>query len=143
MNCKRYLENYQILKAERLNLIEERSLILLDEALPGAIDYAKDRVQTSPDDPMAAMMDRISKRCEYIDKRIEKIDQRMDLIKNQINHVPDADCKRLLWLKYIEDKTWREVAEEIETSDRHVYRLHEKSINLFKDVIVCQYSCMV
>lgn len=53
-------------------------------------------------------------------------------IKKAIKLQEDEDERLLLTLRYIENMTWEEIAEEMNCSTRHVYRLHKIALNNFK-----------
>lgn len=119
MTTKEYLEQYLQWQARKLNLLAERELIVIEEALPSGIDYSADRVQTSPDDGMAKKFIRIQKRTKDIDREVEKITDNMCRIKDELNAVTDAFSCRLLWLRYIEGLKWDKIAQTLCCSEEH------------------------
>lgn len=120
MSAKDDLRMYKVYHARLQNLRSERNLIVEDEALPGGIDYNADRVQTSPSDQMPARVIRILQRCEEIDQRIERIEDKMQQIRDSINAMNDPDCMRLLWLRYVKDRQWCYIADELHVSENYI-----------------------
>jgi len=148
MTIKEYLLQYQAVEAERINLLAERSLTLVEEALPSGIDYSADRVQTSPSDQMLNRIIRIQRRTKYIDKRIEKIENWQNMVKDQINSLDYGVYKRLLFMKYVESKEWNDIAKELgywTDASESIYvrgELHSKALIEFQNYLrKLNYKC--
>lgn len=140
MSNKECLRMYRVYKARLQNLLSEREMIILDEALPGAINYDGDLVQTSPTDQMANRVERIMARCKKIDEQIEWTEQRMQSIRDSINAMDDPDCMRLLWLRYIEGRQWSEIARIMSISEDHARGyLHGSALQKYQKVNTQQH----
>lgn len=135
LTTKEYLEQFASWKAQKIHLLSDRELIVVEEALPPGIDYSADRVQTSPDDGMLKRIMRIEKRTKEIDKKVELLTNKMQKLKQQIDDVPDAISSNILWYRYIELLEWPKVAEKIEYSEDHTKGyLHCKALQDFAKV---------
>lgn len=131
MKPKEYLSRYIRLKSEKSNLLDERSNILIDEAQPQGLDYSSDHVQSSSGDKMFNTHLRIEKRTKEIDERLEIIDLQMNQIIGVINEIEDGTSKRLLYLKYIEGKSWYDIAADLRYDSTYVRgQLHQKALKL-------------
>lgn len=56
-------------------------------------------------------------------------------IRKTIDRVGDATMSQLLSLRYLSYKTWREIAETMHYSPRHITRLHAKALALVDHVL--------
>lgn len=59
------------------------------------------------------------------------------LIASSVEALEDVREKELLRLKYLQDKTWEEVAVEMHYDIRHIFRIHGQAL-LDLNVIECQ-----
>jgi len=71
-----------------------------------------------------------------IEKEINKeIDELIELrkeIEDKINAVDDPKLRELLKCRYLDCKSWEEIAYKNNITWRHVYRLHEKALDEIK-----------
>lgn len=123
--------------SERANLIDEYNNIIKDIALEnGAIQYDRDRVQTSPEnDMMIKIHERIEMRSKYIRRRLEWIDNETTTIKDLINSMKNATYKRLLYLIYIEGRGLESATESVNYSIENKARLHGDALNAFQQIM--------
>ena len=132
MNAKQYLK-----QAYKLNeLIQDKQDRLSDlrsMSVVSAIDYSKDRVQSSSNN--APFENRVIQIVD-LEHDLESDICRLKNLKIQINkaveEVPDVDCSMLLSKRYILMKTWEQISDEMNYSVSQLHRLHEKALNLFK-----------
>lgn len=135
LTAAEYLKQYASWQAQKLHLLSERELIVIEEALPPGIDYSSDKVQSSPDDGMLKKVIRIEKRTKQIDNKVEILTDQMLLIKQQIDDVPDAISSNVLWYRYIELWGWPKVAEKVGYTEDHTKGyLHSKALQDFVKV---------
>lgn len=143
MTAKQYMNQYQLIRAERRNLIALRNNLVAEEAQPGGMDYSADRVQASPSDQMADLIVRIQKKAKNIDSRIAYIDKQMTFMEQEVNKLDDAKAKVLLSMRYIEGFDWVQISLELSElfpkSDEEDYsvdyvkgELHSKSLDKMK-----------
>lgn len=99
----------------------------------GAIDYSKDRVQTSTS-PDAGFTKQVNKIAD-LEEELRKDIDRLKMLKIKLNHaieeVPDVDCSLVLSKRYILMKTWELIAEEMGYSVTQTHRIHNRGIELF------------
>lgn len=133
MNTKQYLKQAYRLN-ERIKDKEDRlNDLKAMYTSTGAIDYSKDRVQTSTsaDAGFTKQVDKIVD----LEKELEKDIQRLTMLKIEINdaieNVPDVDCLLVLSKRYILMKTWEQIGEEMGYSLSQVHRIHNRGIELF------------
>lgn len=100
--------------------------------LPGAIRYDKARVDSSPDDPMIRMIERLEKIETKETAYMEKLTADIELANEIIMSMPTSECKKLLRLRYIDGDRpmhWKDVADEMGYTEDHVRgKLHGKAI---------------
>ena len=88
-----------------------------------------ERVQTSPaGDNIPKTVERIKDYKKKLENTLNSLVVLHDEINGVIEQVSDSDEKLLLRLKYINRKSWQEIADKMGYSERHVNRLHEKAL---------------
>lgn len=94
-----------------------------------AIRYDAVKVQTSPGDPVSKAMEKLyelmGKRKKVQTKMIKAVAEAADLI----DLVCDTKGRLVLHHRYINCMTWRAIAERMGYAERHIYRLHDDSID--------------
>ncbi|MGL5972565.1 MAG: DUF1492 domain-containing protein [Oscillospiraceae bacterium] len=70
---------------------------------------------------------------EELYEDIDSLIKTENLIKQKIDEVEDNQCKLLLTLRYLNYKSWREIKKEMNYSEPHMFRLHDKAFNLIKN----------
>lgn len=94
-----------------------------------AIDYAKDKIQTSN---KASVEDTIIKLCDLEAEITQEIDELIDkkrVAKEEIDKIEDATLRSILTMRYIEMLKWEEIAVQLNYDYRHVLRLHGEALN--------------
>lgn len=94
-----------------------------------AIRYDAVKVQTSPGDPVSKAMEKLyelmGKRKKVQTKMTKAVAEAADLI----DLVCDTKGRLVLHYRYINCMTWRAIAERMGYAERHIYRLHDDSID--------------
>lgn len=130
MTAKEYLQQYKFLdsrikaKCEQLERLRELSTKVSAEQGSGAHSGVSDRVGNI-----------VAKICDAEAEINEMIDILLDLrveIERAIAAVPDETLRQLLELRYINCKTFEQIAVEINYSYMHVCRLHGKALAQIK-----------
>ena len=130
MTAKEYLQQYKLLdsrinaKCEQLERLRELSTKVSAEQGGGAHSGVSDRVGNI-----------VAKICDAEAEINEMIDKLLDLrvkIERAIAAVPDETLRQLLELRYINCKTFEQIAVEINYSYMHVCRLHGKALAQIK-----------
>lgn len=119
----------------------ERSELKLEYSGISGIDYAGDRIQTTPENGMEISGWRLLEQLKRIDKRINTLsDERYKRI-DEIQKLTDANMSIVLQLYYVQEMGHRRIGEYLNYSERHVQRIfaaaHERFYDLFlkKDVV--------
>lgn len=94
--------------------------------LPGAIRYDKDKIQTSPDDPMtkyAARMDDLTRKItelknEYMDAQDEVVD---------LANTLDDPQSVIITLRFISGCDFSEIAKSLHMSERQMFRYYKQA----------------
>lgn len=130
MTAKEYLQQYKLLgsrinaKCEQLERLRELSTKVSAEQGSGAHSGVSDRVGSI-----------VAKICDTEAEINEMIDKLLGLraeIEHTIAAVPDETLRQLLELRYINCKTFEQIAVEINYSYMHVCRLHGKALAQIK-----------
>ncbi|MCM1119357.1 MAG: hypothetical protein NC543_08360 [bacterium] len=134
LSARKYLEQLQ-----EIDICINQELEQLEEMKSGAggvgaIDYSKDRVQTSP---VNAIERRV---CSYVDfeERINAhIDQFVDAKEQIIAEIRGLHHKHyisILFKIYVQYKSIREAAGEMKLSYRYAVEVHKKALKAFEDI---------
>lgn len=122
--------------------LQERIENLRMNMLPKAISYDKDRVQTSPQDPMPDFAAKIDELDRELVGRMKDYENAQDDVQDVIRQVNNADAREVLAKRYLGQKSWRSIERDMYLCDRQIYRIHlaglsavEKILRYGKDVI--------
>lgn len=101
----------------------------------GSLNLNPDRVKkTSPDpDPLAS---KISKYVDMENEINDMIDELIDLkhlVIGQIEKLEDANCMDVLLKRYVDFKTFDQIADEMHYSRRHITNIHGKALQMFNE----------
>ena len=95
--------------------------------LPAAIRYDKDRVQSSPEDPMGKIVSQVmEKEGEIKEAMLEKA-QRIKEISETIGKLDRPEEKTVLTLYFIERKRIKDIADMMDYSTDGVYGIRRKA----------------
>lgn len=92
-----------------------------------------ERVQTTPDhDKIGTAYAKIDEMERNLDSAIDQyVDKKNEIIK-QIDSMEDETLYVILFSRYIEKKTFEQIATELHYSYRQITRLHGKALNEFE-----------
>ena len=133
MTAKEYLNQAYKLN-EQIKDKQERIMQLktLTDSI-GAIDYSKDRVQTSPQ-PYAPYVNQLAN-IDELEKELNDDLLRLCQLQVELNRaidaVEDVDCKLILSKRYLLMKTWEQIADEMGYSLTQTHRIHAKGVEIF------------
>lgn len=137
MTAKEYLQ--EIRKFDRYieqKQIEYDSLYRLRGGA-GAIDYSKDKVQTSPD---GQGFTRISDKLVDLQNEINKAIDRFCQIKHdrieQIQQLSKVEYSEILFKRYVEYKSLERIAWEMNYSYIYTCQLHGGALNEFEEMFL-------
>lgn len=115
---------------------KQERIAYLDELMKSlqAIDYAKDKVQTSQqaDAPFVNQIAKIDELKEEINQSLAKLCDLQFEISHAIDTVEDVTCRLFLSKRYLLMKTMDEVAEEMGYSTSHIYKIQKVALENFK-----------
>ena len=117
---KKYLESYKFLDFHINALLEEKQM-WYERALKIERIY-----------PSAECLRKVISLEEEIDYNIDCLVDLRRNIYRIINKIEDETCKKILILKYINFKTFEEIAYQIGYCEKQISRLHKKAISLLK-----------
>lgn len=131
MSAKEVLESIQ-LNRERIEHLCQRQQSLNDYGMR-AIDYAKPKIQSSPDSSIVETMafrnlEKQQKLENEINKLALKIDDTLQLIDDFTNN---GNYSKLLFLKYSEGKTMKEISFIMEYDYKYLCMMHKHALAEF------------
>ena len=133
ISAKQYLQQVRILDEHIMKDIEQLEAMRSNATGQGAIRYDKDRVQSSPQDRLCSDVCDIVTFNEEIN---EKIDRFVDLKEHVIDQIKTLDAEQIqrdvLMKTYIEYKSNRQVASEIQKSGSHTFAIKAKALKNFE-----------
>jgi len=125
---KNYLKRYKHAVAKIKALDEELQNINLD-ALPGGIDYAKDKVQTTPSaDQMVNYAIRVEEILNKIHSERVKAVNACTEILYAIDTIENDTYQTILHRRYILLQTFEEIADSMGYSVQWVYLMHGEAL---------------
>jgi DNA-directed RNA polymerase specialized sigma subunit len=134
MTAKVYLEKLHSLdikinqKLEELNALKHRSVSI-------SVNTDTERVQTSGSgDKIGNIVSQIVDLDEEINREIDSFYERKHVVINQIQALDDANYIQVLFKKYIQFKSNKEVAQEMQFSAAYVSEVHKTALTAFESV---------
>ena len=94
------------------------------------LDYAKDRVQSSPtgDARIVNSINKVIRLESRLKEEIARLSEFTEDALSIILQLPNQRLRAVLIYKYIDFFSFREIAEKLDISERHVYSLHAEAI---------------
>lgn len=141
MTAKEYLQQLDTLRdeIESTNLALEK--IFTEASGIKAIVYDKDKVQVSPDNHSENFMIKLAELGDEYAQMQMKYKLERDKRIAMINGLSNPIHVRILRKRYIDGKTFEEIAVALHYTYRHVTRLHGSALQEFsakyKDVLLC------
>lgn len=133
MNAKQYLKQIKILNG-RIARNKERIKSLRESAdgLRG-IAYDGIKVQTSPTDSISEKIGELVELERKTVEQIIKLEKLKTDITDTINSLDYEAGARMLYLRYVEDFDFYDIAEELGYSLRQTHRVHGKALQLMNE----------
>ena len=133
MNSKQYLR-----QAYKLNELikdkKERLAYLQDmQGSISAIDYSKDKVQTSQSGDAGFTIQVSTKMLleAELEADIKRFEELYVEISHAIDDVEDTNCRLVLSKRYLLMKTWEQIADDIGYSLTQLHRIHKIALENF------------
>lgn len=131
MTAKQYLKQIQTLHQNIIVLteeIEERRTKLTSTAAP----VLSDRVQTSHHgDVFADMMAALADREVFLEEMIYTYTELRDRLVAQILELEDGVQSRVLYERYVLNKQWQQIADEMHYSIQRIFQIHGNALTAF------------
>jgi len=134
LTAKQYLDQLRVIDTKINQKMEELADLMTAATSTGAIDYSKDKVQTSPQN---AQENRI---CKYVDLDAEinrEIDEFVDIKHRVTKEIQELNVDyyiKILFKVYVQYKTVKDAANEIGLSYQYVRDLHKKALKAFEEL---------
>ena len=135
MTTKDWLKRARNLNREINNLFKEQHE-LYAKVTGGGCGVGGEKVQTSKKNITENDFIKLAEYSEMIDKRIDELYGVKRESHEAINTVEDPTLRTVLIAKYINCKSWKDIAGELYYSERQMYRLHSKALSKI-DVSKC------
>ena len=132
LTAKEYLEQLKYInKLIESNKRKVEEFRLMSQSLP-VFDYSKDKIQSSitNDSRSAEYINKMIDCIRYIEKDTEKLIAKTLEIKQVIDQVQDVKCRLVLQLRYIENKEYHEIHNEMDMRKSVIYDLHKKGLKI-------------
>ena len=128
MTAKEFLNQISQLEKE-ITRKKQRCQTLRDVAMNTSVNNSNDAVQcTKEKNPLEKILTKVID----LDREIEKDEMALVDLKaeiwEQLDKLINERHKRILWLHYVEMKTWNVIAQKMYVSRRHIFRLHKDAI---------------
>lgn len=135
MTAKEYLKSISQLDDE-IKRKRQRCRTLRDVAMNTSVKYSGDAVQQTRDNNS---LEKILAKVIDLERQIENEESRLVDLKaevwEQLDKLEDETQKRILWLRYAENKTWKMIAKDICFSERYIRKLHAKGLIKLEELL--------
>lgn len=131
MTAKEYLRQLNIMRGQLRSVQRKIEELNLEAVNIGAIRYDKDRVQTSPEDHMPAMIGELVEVEAKYQRMLAKYHRAIQTRIQMIERLDNPVHVRVLMLRYCEGMTFEQIAAEMVYSYRHVLRIHGDALSSF------------
>ena len=135
MTAKEYLGRIAELEKEIVRK-KQRCKTLRDVATNTSVNNSSENIQKSKEkSPLENIMVKIID----LDREIDAdegtlVDLKAELWE-QLDKLADETQKRILWLRYVNRKSWRHIASEVHFTSRYVFKLHIKAIEELERIL--------
>jgi len=134
---KEYLQDILDWDEEIQKLVDERDE-LYTIATSINVGYNTDNVQgNAPQDKLADIVSKIADLDAEIDRRIDRLSNRKMKVRKSIDAMDSFKERECLRMKYLEKRKPYEIADELNISEKHVYKLQKKAIEHITATIFC------
>ena len=135
MDAKQWLERARYAEIEIKELTELKDRIMAS-LQGGSLNIEGERVQTSVDNHTEKMLAEYADTVRMINVQIAEREIARKEILKAVATIEDERVRILLILRYLKNKTWGEIAEELHYSQQHVIaNLHRKALREIKEYI--------
>ena len=136
MKAKEYLNQLKLLDVKIDQKLKQVGDLRQMAQATGALDYSKDRVQTSASgDSMSNAVIRYLSLEEEVDQQIDQFVYLKNQIINQIQELKDVNYVQVLFKRYVEYKALEVIAVEMGYTYQYVRILHGHALQDFEKII--------
>lgn len=133
MKAKEYLQQLKLLDVKINQKMKQADDLRQMAQATGALDYSRDRVQTSVSgDPISNTVIRYLSLEEEIDRQIDQFVDLKNQIINQIQELKDINYVQVLFKRYVEYKGLEVIAIEMGYTYPYVRALHGHALQEFE-----------
>ena len=133
MKSKEYLQQLKLLDMKIDQKLKQKEDLRQITQATGALDYSKDRVQTSPSgDSLSNAVIKYLSLEEEIDRQIDQFVDLKNQIINQIQGLKDVNYVQVLFKRYVEYKKLEVIAVEMDYTYPYVRALHGYALQEFE-----------
>jgi hypothetical protein len=144
MKAKDYLRQLELLDTKINQKIQQVSELQQMAGASGAIDYSRDRVQSSPSgDALSNAVIRYVSLENEIDQQIDSFVDMKNTIINQIQGLNNVNHVRILFKKYVEFKRLEVIAVEMNYTYQYTKELHGYALADFQRTYTNLLSNMI
>ena len=138
MTAKEYLMQIRILDARCRSLESEIEAIRAETATLRSPWPDGQPHGTNVGDPVGTQASKLADQLNRLEEQLLKNKgrlwlKRMEIVET-IGRVQDADCNRLLYMRYIENRKWEEIAVELGYTYRWVTSIHGNALKKIDEI---------
>lgn len=134
MDVKEFLKRPKELK-KKIDRKTEKLKELRDEMLPKAVNFEKERVQTSPHDPMPDFAAKVYELDQQIADMYNEYESALDDVEEVIGRIENGSAQLVMVKKYIRGKTIKQIEEEMFCSRRSVFNLQSSGLRAVEKIL--------
>lgn len=127
MNAKEYLSGIKVKRRQLERFKKRRQDLHLDVSF-GGIDYAADRVQSTPQNKLENAMIKLSERMAYLDRRIAELSVEIDDRISNIEAIENGNYRDVLFKHYAEYKSFEQISVEMGYVYNYTCNLHGEAL---------------
>lgn len=135
MTAKEYLSQLETMNIKIKHLLDEKQDLYSSLMSISSIDYSKDRVSGGNVSSDAVFVNKIIHMITLEEKINKNIDEYADLkhtIIGQIHNLQSLNHIKLLYKLYVENKSLKHIAKEMNYTYQYVRELHQKALAEFE-----------
>lgn len=141
MTAKEYLMQYRRAEQEIDRLLEEKARW---ETLAEKVTPTPSKAPGRPgsNDRVGMAVAKIIDLEREIDTKVDRLVDFRREIERAVSKMHGPKEREVLLRRYIHGQAWEEIAKEMGTTERHIYRVHETAL-FSLNVIECQYQPVI
>ena len=135
MTAKEFLMKLPKMNNE-INQKQTRLSTLRSVAYNTSPNLSADVVQRTRDkSPLESIMVKIVDLDREINKCVDAFVDYKAVVWEQLDKLMDEREKQILWLRYVEEKTWNNISTILYLTPRHIMRIHKSALNNLEKIL--------